>query len=79
MNVEELVASVLNISLSLVTDTTGPATSQAWTSLKHLELIETIQEVYGVKLTTREIHRLTSVADIHSILAARTAVNNCKD
>ena len=68
MNIEELIASVLNVPVSLITDSTSPVTLPVWDSLKHLELIETIQEVYQVTLTTREIHRITSVADIRQIL-----------
>jgi acyl carrier protein len=72
MKVEELIANVMNVPLSLVTSATGPATLQAWSSLKHLELIEAIEEIYSVKLTTREIHTLTCVADIHCILQQRS-------
>jgi acyl carrier protein len=72
MPVKELVASVMNVPLSLITDTTGPVTLQAWDSLKHLELIEAIEEVYGLKMTTREIHALTCVADIQRMLQQRS-------
>lgn len=68
MKLEELVANVLDVPLAQIRPTTGPGTLMAWNSLKHLEMIATIEEVYNVKLTTREIHRLTSVADIRHIL-----------
>ncbi len=72
MKVEELIASVMSVPLSLITSSTGPATLSAWNSLKHLELIESIEEVYGIKLATREIHTLTCVADIYHILQQRS-------
>lgn len=72
MKVEQVVASVMNVPLALITHSTGPATLEGWSSLKHLELIEAIQEVYGIKLTTREIHTLTSVTDIYTILEQRS-------
>ncbi|GHO86466.1 acyl carrier protein [Dictyobacter formicarum] len=72
MKVQELIASVMNVPLSLITSSTGPDTLDAWSSLKHLELIEAIEEVYNIKLTTREIHTLTCVADIYHILQQRS-------
>jgi acyl carrier protein len=74
IKVEELVATVMNVPLSLITDATGPTTLQTWNSLKHLELIAALEEVYGIKLTTHEMHRLTCVADIRNILQQRSPV-----
>ncbi|GHO91081.1 hypothetical protein KSF_011290 [Reticulibacter mediterranei] len=72
IKVEELVATVMNVPLSLITDSTGPTTLQTWNSLKHLELIAALEEIYSIKLTTHEMHTLTCVADIHRILQQRS-------
>lgn len=68
MKVEELIASIMNVPLSAITDSTGPATLLAWNSIKHLELIGSLEEIYGIKLTTRQMHTVTCVADIRQIL-----------
>lgn len=73
MTIEELVASVLNVPLSFITNATGPDTLREWNSLKHLELIAAFEEAYGIQLTTREMQRLTSVRDLQRILQQRSS------
>jgi acyl carrier protein len=74
MSVEELVASVMDVEITHIDNDTGPATLPPWNSIKHLELIAAIEEIYSIKLTTREIHTLTCVADIHHILQQRSLI-----
>jgi acyl carrier protein len=68
LTIEELLASVLEVPVSSIKDSTGPATLKAWTSLKHIQLVAALEKTYGVALTSREMQRLTSLAQVRSVL-----------
>ncbi|HYU73583.1 MAG TPA: acyl carrier protein [Ktedonobacteraceae bacterium] len=72
MKIEELVANVLELPLSLIKDSSGPATLKAWSSLKHIQLVAALEEAYGVTLTRHEIQRLTSLAEVRRILQQKS-------
>ena len=71
MKVEELVAKIMQVPIAILQDSSGPATLSAWSSRKHIQLVAALEEVYGVKLNTYEIQRLTSLAKVRSILQQR--------
>jgi acyl carrier protein len=65
-----LVADVLQISVDEVDDDTGPATTAAWSSLRHVEIISAVQDRYGVTLTPREARSCRSVGRLRDVLTA---------
>lgn len=67
----QLLAEVFGVGTDELCEETGPATLDAWTSLKHVELVVALDDVYGVELSYREIRSMTSVAAIRAVLAAR--------
>ncbi|GCE07674.1 acyl carrier protein [Dictyobacter aurantiacus] len=71
MKVEELVAKIMQVPLSTLQDSSGPATLKAWSSLKHIQLVAALEEAYGVKLNAYEMQRLTSLAKVRRILQER--------
>lgn len=69
----EIVADVLEVGPEVVTDTAGPETLEAWTSLRHLELIVTLQEAYGLSFTYQEVRHVTTIGRLRSVLRAKGA------
>ncbi len=67
----ELVADVLGVGVVDLSEESGPATLAAWTSRKHLELVVTLEEFYGVSLSYSEIRGLRSISAAKRILAAK--------
>ncbi|MFD9869351.1 acyl carrier protein [Streptomyces niveus] len=66
-----LVADVLQVPAAEVTDDTGPATTAAWTSLRHVQIVARVEQTFGVKLTAREVRGCRSVAALRGVLAQK--------
>lgn len=69
-----LIAEVLETDPAEIDDDTGPGRSDAWTSLKHVELVVALEHAFGLSLSHAEIRGLTSVAAIRRTLRARSAI-----
>jgi MbtH protein len=63
-----LVADVLGVEPAELTDATAAATEDRWTSLKHIELVTTLEDVFGVSFSHKEIRTMTSLAVIRKTL-----------
>lgn len=63
-----LVADVLGVEPAELTDATAAATEARWTSLKHIELVTTLEDVFGVSFSHAEIRAMTSLAVIRKTL-----------
>lgn len=63
-----LVSEVLEIPLEQVGDDTGPATFGGWTSLKHVQLVAAIEDIYRVDFSPREIRSIGTVGKLREIL-----------
>jgi MbtH protein len=62
-----LVADVLGAEPAELTDATA-ATENRWTSLKHIELVITLEDVFGVSFSHAEIRAMTSLEVIRKTL-----------
>jgi acyl carrier protein len=71
MPLDQLIASVLRIELSLVSSETTMQTTPQWDSLKHMELIMAIEQQYNLVLEPDEIASMTGVSAIRDVLNAR--------
>jgi acyl carrier protein len=71
MDLEDLVATVLDVERSSLTDTTSPASLDRWDSLAHVELITTVEEAYDVVLSTGEMRQADSIGKLRSILQSK--------
>lgn len=67
----ELVADVLQVPADEVTEDTGPATTAAWSSLRHVQIIARVEKEYGVRLTAREARACRSVGKLRAVLAEK--------
>jgi acyl carrier protein len=70
-NLESLLADVLQIPIATVTDELSMKDLEAWDSLKHMELIATLENQLDIQLTFDEIVAMRSVGDIKRVLNAR--------
>jgi acyl carrier protein len=71
---DDLVASVLDLPAGDVHDDIGPATHEAWTSLRHLQLITAVESTYGFEFSRDEIRAVRSVGDLREALRSRGSV-----
>ncbi len=67
-----LVAEILRLPPETVTPATAMQTTGSWDSLRHMELILTIEERFAVNLTGPEIASMTSVQAIEDVLNRHT-------
>ena len=73
--VELLVAEVLQIPASSITDDLAMKDLDAWDSLKHMELIVSLEETFGLQLTFDDIVAMQSIREIKRVLSERGAGN----
>lgn len=69
--VAQIFASQLKVPLASISDETSPANTPAWDSLKSINLVLTLEEEFGVRLTTREIRSMNSVAAVKQVLRSK--------
>jgi acyl carrier protein len=69
----DLVADVLDLEPGTVTDDDGPATLAEWTSMRHLQLIVTLEEVYQVSFAYEEVRDVPSVGFLRKLLLDKGA------
>ncbi|MFF7990874.1 acyl carrier protein [Kitasatospora xanthocidica] len=65
----DLVADVLQVPAAEVTEETGAATTEAWTSLRQVQIVARAEQEYGVRLTAREARACRSVRALRDVLA----------
>jgi len=66
-----ILAGILSIPLDAVTDELAMKDVEAWDSLKHMELIATIEETLSIQLTFDEIVTMQDVAAIKKVLSTK--------
>jgi len=74
-NVETLVAEVLQIPAGMINDSLAMQDIDVWDSLKHMELIVSLEETFGLQLSFEEIVTMQSVGSIKRVLKDRGAVS----
>lgn len=70
-NVEQLLADVLQIPVAEVTDQLAMTDLDVWDSLKHIELIASLEEQLNVQLSFDDIVAMRSVGDIKRVLSSK--------
>ena len=68
---ETLVGEILSIEHP-VTDNTGAGSEPAWDSMAQLEILISVEEVFGVKFSADEMANATSVGMIRQLIGDRT-------
>jgi acyl carrier protein len=73
--VEGLLAEVLQLPAAKITDDLTMRDVEVWDSLKHMELVVSLEETFGMQLTFDEIVAMQSVGEIKRVLRAKGAQN----
>lgn len=73
--VRVVLADVLQVTPAMITDHLAMQDVDAWDSLKHMELIVSLENTFGLQLSFDEIVNMKSVGDIKRVIAARRKAN----
>ena len=68
MELKDLFAGILNESKENINENTGPGTTMKWTSLAHLQLITSMEDLYAIKFSNSEIKEMKSFGICQKIL-----------
>ena len=71
MKVMKLVADILKMHIEEISDDLSMKDVEVWNSLKHMELVVSIEEVFGIELTFDEIVAMLTVRGIKEVLIGR--------
>ena len=70
-SLEALLATVLQLPASRITDDLAMKDVESWDSLKHMELIVSVENTYGIELGFDEIVAMQTVSEIKRVLRQR--------
>lgn len=68
MSLEQILAPVLGELGRPLREDDGPETIRTWDSVKQIEIVVSLEDIYDIELSTAEILRLRSVRDILAVL-----------
>ncbi len=60
-----VVSQVLGVPADSITDDTSPETVESWDSLRHMDLVLSLEEAFGIRLTDE---RILGLLDVRSIV-----------
>jgi acyl carrier protein len=66
--IETLMADLFDMKNEDITDSLAMANTDGWDSLKHMELIVSIEQTFGIELAFEEIIAMQTLKDIKQIL-----------
>ena len=73
--VVELLADVLQLPPVIITDDLTMKNTEVWDSLKHMELIVSLEQAFGIELSFDEIIAMQSVGEIKRVLRNRSTIS----
>lgn len=71
VQVLSILSRVLAIEMSKLSPTMKRSECKVWDSLRHMELIVTVEDQFGLQLTYEEISQMQSLNDIIRVLTGR--------
>ncbi|OAN55992.1 hypothetical protein A6A04_10555 [Paramagnetospirillum marisnigri] len=66
-----LISEILRVPPAAVVDDMAMVDVETWDSLRHLELVVGIEQLFGIDLTSDEIVTMVSIGRIRAVLAVR--------
>jgi acyl carrier protein len=70
----EIMAQVMNVPIDSLNEDSSPETIESWDSLKHMSLILTLEEEFGVQFSDEEIVTMLNVGLIMDVLTHKLVV-----
>ncbi len=71
MALHNVVSEILNIPASMITDDAGPKQLSEWDSLRHIQIVLTIEQEYNVQFSPAEITSIYTVGDMRGLLVQK--------
>ena len=68
MKLEDVFAQVLHEPAQSLSDETSPQTVRAWDSLRHIELVMTVEAAFGVRFATAEVTTIRTLGCMRQLL-----------
>ena len=68
-NVESILAEVLNLSESEISETSSISNISSWDSLSHMQIIADIESNYSIQLTGDDIVQMIDLKSIKLVLS----------
>lgn len=68
MELTDVLAEVFEVPAGILAEDVSSASLGAWTSLRHVALVATLEEVYGLSLSGADIRSITSVGKVRATL-----------
>jgi acyl carrier protein len=67
----DLFASVLSVESTALREDSSPENTSAWDSVTNMMLVASIEEEFGIELTSDEIVEMTTIGSARAILQKR--------
>lgn len=74
MKLKQIVANILEIDPSLLSDASNAQNTPRWDSLRHIEVIFASESAFHVRFTMPEITSLKNLGDIRKLLVAKNVL-----
>jgi acyl carrier protein len=74
MRLKEIVASILELDPTGLSDSSNAQNTPRWDSLRHIEVIFAVESAFQVRFTMPEITALRNLGDIRRLLVAKNAL-----
>ncbi len=69
MELQDLLADVLEVSPDQISDSTGPINLSNWDSLRHIEVVLALESKYDVRFSVAEVIAIDSLASVRELLS----------
>ena len=69
--IKNVMSAVFEIPVEQIQDKSSPDTIESWDSLKHMELIASIEDVFEVELSFDEIVAMRTFKEIKQVLSTK--------
>ena len=66
---DQLIAEILDLDMTQVTDDLSPESAARWDSLNHLRLITAVEHAFEIRLSMHEIMSISNVARLRELIA----------
>ena len=72
--IKEAMSAVFNVPADEINDESSPNNIQLWDSLKHIQLVITLEEEFGITLEDEESVEMLNYSSIKHILAEKLQI-----
>jgi acyl carrier protein len=71
----DIIAQVMNVTVGSLSEESSPESIEAWDSLKHMSLILTLEEEFGIQFSDEEIVTMLNVGLIMDALKHKLEIH----